>query len=85
MPVDPLLGLGIYIICWWLTLFAILPFGVRGVHEAGAAPAGHDPGAPQTPDLKRKLLWTTAVAFGVWLLVLLLIHLDPTGIRDIGV
>jgi len=85
MPVDPLLGLGIYIICWWVTLFVMLPLGVRGLHEAGNAPPGHDPGAPQAPDLKRKMLWTTAIAFGLWLLVLLAIYLDPLGIRDIKV
>lgn len=83
MPVDPLLAVGIYIICWWITLFAVLPFGVRGVHEAAERPAGHDPGSPQSPGLRRKLLWTTGAAFVVWLLVLLAIHFDPMGIRSI--
>lgn len=83
MPIDPLLALGIYFICWWVSLFAMLPIGVRGVHE-GERPQGHDPGAPQAPDLKRKALWTTGVAFLVWLAVIGLILWDPTGIREAG-
>ncbi len=84
MLIDPLLALAIYVICWWITLFAVLPIGVRGVHEAPDAPAGHDRGAPQTPDLKRKALWTSAIAFGIWLLILAFIAIDPMGIRAAG-
>lgn len=84
MPVDPLLGLGIYVICWWVCLFAILPIGVRGVHEQANAPEGHDPGAPQAPNLKQKALWTTLAAAALWLVVVGLILWDPTGIRAAG-
>ena len=37
-------GLAIYFLIWWVTLFAVLPFGVRSQHEAETAP-GTDPGA----------------------------------------
>lgn len=84
MLIDPLLALAIYLICWWVTLFAVLPIGVRGVHEAADAPAGHDQGAPQKPDLKRKALWTTGIAFGLWLVILAVIVIDPMGIRAAG-
>lgn len=82
---DPLLAAAIYLICWWITLFVVLPIGVRGVHEGPDAPAGHDPGAPQAPDLKRKLLWTTGLAFVPFVIVLGLIAWDPTHIRTIAV
>ncbi len=37
----------IYFVIWWITLFAILPFGVRNAHEAGETIGeGHDAGAP---------------------------------------
>ncbi len=84
MLIDPLLALAIYVICWWITLLAVLPIGVRGVHEGTDAPAGHERGAPQTPDLKRKAILTTGIAFGVWLLVIALIVIDPMGIRAAG-
>jgi predicted secreted protein len=60
---SPWSGLAIYFIIWWLTLFVILPFGVRNASEAGqTVDPGHDPGAPVNPQLGRKLLATTAVS-----------------------
>jgi predicted secreted protein len=62
-------SLAIYFIIWWLVLFAVLPWGVRGQHETGSITPGTDPGAPSIPMLKRKLLWTTvlaAVVFAAW-------------------
>ena len=56
----------IYFIIWWVVLFAVLPWGVRSQHESGALPAGTDPGAPAVPHLRRKLLWTTVIAGGVY-------------------
>jgi predicted secreted protein len=55
-------SLAIYFIIWWLVLFAVLPWGVRGQHESGPIAPGTDPGAPAIPMLKRKLLWTTIIA-----------------------
>jgi predicted secreted protein len=65
-------ALAIYFIFWWITLFAVLPFGVRSQHEAGNFTPGTDPGAPVLTNLKRKLAWTTVVsglAFAVFYVV----------------
>ena len=35
------LSIAVFVIIWWTLLFAILPFGVRGQHEAGDHGAGH--------------------------------------------
>jgi predicted secreted protein len=59
----------IYFIIWWLVLFAVLPWGVRSQHESGERAAGTDPGAPVIANVRRKLIWTTAIAgvvFAVW-------------------
>jgi predicted secreted protein len=58
------LSIAVYFTMWWVVLFAILPFGVKSPHEAGAAdvPPGADPGAPVAPMLARKALWTTLVS-----------------------
>jgi predicted secreted protein len=55
-------ALAIYFVIWWIVLFAVLPWGVRGQHESGEMAPGTDPGAPVLPDIKRKLVWTTIVA-----------------------
>ena len=55
-------AIAIYFLIWWITLFAVLPFGVRRQDEDGAIAPGTDPGAPALPRLGLKLLWTTLVA-----------------------
>ena len=56
------LGIAIYFIIWWVVLFAVLPWGVRGQHESGEVVPGSEPGAPAVHLLWKKLLWTTLVA-----------------------
>ncbi len=68
------LAIAVYFTIWWTVLFAILPFGVRSLHEEGGAPAGSDPGAPVKPRLLAKALWTTAVSAVVFGLLLLYIE-----------
>lgn len=58
----------IYFLIWWITLFAVLPWGVRSQHEAGEMAPGTDPGAPAIHRVWSKLLWTTLIAsviFGI--------------------
>jgi len=60
MPVST--AFAIFFLIWWVVLFAVLPWGIRSQHEAGAMVPGTDPGAPAIPNLLRKLLWTTIVS-----------------------
>ena len=53
-------AIAIYFLIWWITLFAVLPFGVRAQGEEGAP--GTDPGAPVMANIRTKLIWTTIVA-----------------------
>ncbi|HZL29569.1 MAG TPA: DUF1467 family protein [Pseudolabrys sp.] len=61
--------LAIYFIIWWITLFAVLPFGIKSQGESGDELApGTDPGAPAMHVMWRKFMWTTLVAsiiFGI--------------------
>jgi predicted secreted protein len=59
------MAVAVYFTIWWIVLFAVLPFGVKSQHEAGASPGlptGADPGAPVAPMLARKALWTTLIS-----------------------
>lgn len=56
------LSIAVFLTIWWVVLFAVLPFGVRSVHEDGAVQPGHDPGAPVAPLLLKKALWTTVIS-----------------------
>lgn len=59
-------AIAIYFLIWWITLFAVLPFGVRRQDEDGAIAPGTDPGAPAAARLGLKLLATTAVASAIF-------------------
>ena len=62
-------GIAIYFLIWWVTLFAVLPWGVRNQEEGGGeVTPGTDPGAPAVHRVWSKLGWTTIVAtviFGI--------------------
>jgi predicted secreted protein len=62
-------AIAIYFILWWLTLFAVLPWGVRSQHESGEISPGTEPGAPTLPRIAIKLLWTTIVSAIVFALL----------------
>ena len=56
----------VFFLIWWVTLFAVLPWGVRSQHEGDEVVPGTDPGAPLVPKLGRKLIWTTLVTCAVF-------------------
>ena len=56
----------LYVIVWWLTLFAVLPWGVKPAEEREQ---GHDPGAPVHPNLWKKAIATTIVAAVLWYVI----------------
>ena len=63
-------GIALYFVIWWITLFAVLPFGIRSQHESGEVVAGTEPGAPVLPGLLKKAAITSVIAAvifaGVW-------------------
>ena len=67
-------AIAIYFIIWWLSLFVVLPFGVRSQHETGVVTDGSDPGAPAVPLIARKLLITTVVAAVFFIITVLILN-----------
>lgn len=63
----------VWLIIWWLTLFIILPIGVRGQAEEGDVVEGTEPGAPHKLDIKKKFIQTTIIGTTLWALTCLLI------------
>jgi predicted secreted protein len=52
----------IYVVVWWITIFAVLPIGVHSQAEEGPVTPGSEPGAPARPRLVAKALITTVLA-----------------------
>jgi len=63
----------VYLLIWWVTLFAVLPVGVRGQAEEGEVVRGTEPGAPVDSQMKRKVILTTLVATLIWVVVCVII------------
>jgi predicted secreted protein len=59
-----LTGIVVYILVWWVTLFAILPLWVT---PADPEEPGFAAGAPRRPLMLRKVVVTTVVATIIWL------------------
>jgi predicted secreted protein len=58
-----LTGIVVYILVWWVTLFAVLPLWIT---PSEPGDLGHSAGAPQRPRLGLKLAVTSAVAAIIW-------------------
>jgi len=84
MKIDLTWAVSIYLVVWWVVLFAILPLGVRSHHEAGVeVPGGGDPASPVNPNLKRKFFTTTWVAAIVMAVILLVLHFNLIPVPDL--
>jgi predicted secreted protein len=64
--------IAIYFVIWWVTIFAVLPFGVHVRRNDDQLTPGADPGAPLTHRVGRMLLWNSLVAgvvFGIFYVI----------------
>ena len=71
----------VYVIVWWLTLFAVLPLGVQPDTEGDPA-AGGWRGAPKAPGIGRKVLITFGVATLIWGGIMLLVTSEYLSFRS---
>jgi predicted secreted protein len=66
---DRVMALAIYIFIWWITLFVVLPFGVRTQDEEGSVVPGTPGSAPAKPRILRIFVINTIVATIVFVIV----------------
>ena len=59
-------GIIVYVLVWWITLFAVLPLWVTPSHPDDP---GHAAGAPEKPRMLLKVAVTPAVAAVIWLAI----------------
>jgi predicted secreted protein len=74
-------GIVVYVLIWWVALFAVLPIGTRPEPAPDPA-AGGWRGAPAQPRIGRKMLLTTLVAAVLWLGAYLLITSEALSFRS---
>jgi predicted secreted protein len=76
-------ALAIYLVIWWIVLFAMLPIGVRTQAEAGEVSPGTPESAPQRPQLLAKVVATTLVSTVVFAAVYVIIVHHVITLDDI--
>jgi predicted secreted protein len=83
---SPILCIALYFVIWWMSLFAVLPLGVKSQFEAGEVVPGSEGAAPQRPMLLKKAAITTVIATIVFAIVYLVVtrHLMPHQIFDLS-
>ena len=72
-------GIVVYVLPWWVTLFAVLPLWVT---PAEPDDPGHAAGAPQRPRLLLKAAITTVVSAVVWLAIYFLVSSPFLSFRE---
>ena len=83
MPIGWITMLGVYLICWWTVLFAVLPLGMNQREQARPTDGGQG-GAPDKPDLKRKFITTTWVSAIVWAVAMVLVFIGWMPLPDLA-
>lgn len=71
-------GILVFVMIWWVVLFAVLPWGIRVPDEQEP---GHATSAPSNPRLLRKALITTAISVVLWAIAYTLIESDLISFR----
>jgi len=72
-------GIVVYVLVWWITLFAVLPLWVT---PSEPDDPGHAAGAPQRPRLLLKMAITTVVSALIWLAIYLLVRSPWLSFRE---
>ncbi len=82
---NPVAAVILYLIVWFMCLFIILPLRLTSQKEAGERVPGTPASAPVDPMLKKKFIWVTIVATGVWLVIVATIISHVITLEDIDV
>lgn len=80
---SPFSMLVVYLLIWWITLFSVLPTGVKGQAEEGTIVNGSEPGAPVDSQMKRKVILTTIIATILWIIVCAIIMSGVIDLRGV--
>ena len=76
-------GLVLFAVIWSMTFLIALPIRVTTQGDRGDVLPGTHAGAPEHHHLRRKALWTTAVAAVLWAIVASIILTGVISVDDI--
>jgi predicted secreted protein len=73
----------VFLIIWWIVLFAVLPFGLKTQDDDGETVLGTVSSAPRGPHMLRAVIWTTIVSLVIFGFLALLTRYFGLSIDDI--
>lgn len=76
-------GIVLYAVIWFMTLLIALQVRITSQDEAGERVAGTHGSAPADPQIKRRVIWTSIVAAGIWAVIASIIVFEVVTLEDI--
>ena len=73
----------LYVVIWWLVLFAMLPIGVRTQSDVGEVTPGTAESAPLAPRILPKMVATTVIASVIFAAIYVIIVHHLISLDDI--
>ncbi|MBW8636581.1 DUF1467 family protein [Hoeflea sp. WL0058] len=80
---SPVTGIAIYVVIWWITLFAILPIGVKTQADEEDITLGTTESAPHRHRMGFKLILTSLVAAAIFALYYFLVVVFELSVDSI--
>ena len=77
------LAVAIYLICWWVVLFAVLPFGIKTQSEEGEVILGTTESAPVAPRIFVKMVYTTLISAVLFAIIYVVFEYKLIQLDDI--
>ena len=78
-------ALVLYAVLWFLTLLCVLPVRLETQGDAGKIVPGTHAGSPTNPQLGKRFLITTGIAFVLWVIIAGIIVSGLVTIEDIDI
>ncbi len=75
----------LFAVIWFLTLFVVLPLRLKTQGETGDVVPGTPQSAPADPQIRKRMLITTAVSLVIWGAVVAIILSGVIGIEDMDI
>lgn len=79
---SPFSAFVLFAVVWFMTLFVVLPLRLTTQGETGEVVRGTPQSAPSDPQIRKRMLITTAVALVIWVALVAVILSEVIGIDD---
>ena len=80
---GPVSGLVLFLIIWFMTFLVVLPIKIQTQGDLGEIVPGTHAGSPTNPQLKKRFLITSGIAFVLWAIIAGVIISGLLTVRDI--